>query len=735
MQEPSVLDYLKSKLNPWSREKLEIPADDSETSLPSALESQPLIAPEAPASPARPVFSLKTLNTPWRPILAVGFAIFGQSFMEPPAPQPVPALAFYFLAILLLAWTVLRGEWAMPALQTAQPQEDSGLFRPRALLLSALFALVAFLFFGEISIFGFLKFGESQFNWFNTLAWGLSIVFFIYSLWIPQFSLAQRWQQAREFFSRGAWSIPVTPWILLLLAVWALAAFYRFSDLTIVPAEPFSDHAEKLLDVYDLSQGETKTFFDRNTGREFFQMYLTLAVGTLFGTGLSYLSLKLGTVLAGFFTLPYVYLLGKELFNKRVGLLALAFTAIAYWPNVISRVGLRFPLYPLFAAPALYYLVRGLRTNNRNDFILSGLFLGLGLHGYSSFRFVPIFVALFIGLFLLHHWRNAILRQQVLHASFALVFAALLVFLPLFRYTIDRPDMVAYRAMTRISDAESPLPGEPLPIFLDNLKNAMLMFNVDNGQIWAHSISGRPALDVVSAAFFVFGFILLTLRYLRRRDWRDLFLVLSIPMLLMPSVLSLAFPLENPSLNRTGGAYIPVFIIVAFALDALYQSLTRMGWRKTALGLLTFLFALSAFQNYDLVFNKYYSDYRYSVWNVSEISKVIQSFVLSGNQPENAWVMAYPHWVDTRLVGVQYGDPTYDPVLWPDQVGDTTSIEGNKIFFIKQNDLESLELLASVYPNGSLSYHQAAPGLVGRDFWIFSVSETLNISDIDISIP
>jgi hypothetical protein len=64
-----------------------------------------------------------------------------------------------------------------------------------------------------------------------------------------------------------------------------------------------------------------------------------------------------------------------------VGLLAFVLMGIGYWPNVISRVGLRFPLYPLFAAPTLFFLIRGLGTRNRNDFIFAGLFLGLGLHG------------------------------------------------------------------------------------------------------------------------------------------------------------------------------------------------------------------------------------------------------------------------------------------------------------------------------------------------------------------
>ena len=73
---------------------------------------------------------------------------------------------------------------------------------------------------------------------------------------------------------------------------------------------------------------------------------------------------------------------------------ALLFAGIAYWPNVISRVGLRFPLYPLFVAPTLFYLLRGLRTRNRNDFILSGIALGIGLHGYSPIRILPFVVVM-----------------------------------------------------------------------------------------------------------------------------------------------------------------------------------------------------------------------------------------------------------------------------------------------------------------------------------------------------
>lgn len=696
MEEPSILDYFKSKLNPRSRQKLELP---------------PLPGDGAGLRPAQ---GLDHRPLPWRSLFALALALTGQLLLEPPGPQPSLALAFYALGLLFLAWAVWAAEWRLPALRPQVLALDPGTFR-----------LLPFLLAWGLGVAAFFLFNHGLFNLVNVSLWFLAILLFVYSLWLPTPGSWRPWQQARDFLTIAAGYKKFAPWLLLLVFVWGAAIFFRFYQLNAIPAEPFSDHAEKLLDVYDITRGQTKIFFQRNTGREFFQMYLTLAVATLFGTGLSFLSLKLGTALAGFFTLPYIYLLGREFFNKRVAILALALSAVAYWPNVISRVGLRFSLYPLFAAPVFFYLVRGLRTQNRNDFILAGLFLGLGLNGYSSFRFLPIFVLIAVGIYLLHI-RAGQIRQQTILATVILALTAFLLFLPLLRYTLDSPYIVFYRSLTRLTAAEHSLPGSPLLIFFDNLKNALLMFNWDNGDIWVHSIPNRPALDLVSAVFFIFGLIFLIARYFRQRDWRDLLLVISIPLLLMPSVLSLAFPNENPSLNRTGGAYIPTFLIAAFAMDALYSGLKRLGWRTAALTLVAALVVLSAALNYELVFQQYASQYRLGTWNTSEIADLTRSFEESGNLRANAWVVRYPYWIDTRLVGVWLADPTYDPVIWPDQLGDSASASGAKLFFIKDNDPAALTSLREIYPQGVLTYHRAAPGLIGKDFWVFFVPDSSN---------
>ena len=425
-------------------------------------------------------------------------------------------------------------------------------------------------------------------------------------------------------------------------------------------------------------------------------------------------------------TLPFIYLLGKEIGGRRVGLFAFILAGIGYWPNVISRVGLRFPLYPLFVAPTLFFLIRGLRTRNRNDFLLSGLFLGVGLHGYSPFRIVPFVVIAAFLLYWLHSQSKGARREWIVWLA-VVGLTSLFVFLPLLRYWYDEPQVFGFRAFTRLSNVEQPLPAPALEIFLSNAWNALKMFNIDDGEIWVHSVPHRPALDTVSAALFLIGIVLILIRYIRSRHWLDLFLLISIPLLLMPSILSLAFPGENPALNRAAGAYIPAFVIGALALDGLLTSFGRGMIRNILMWIVAgVLLYASASQNYDLVFNQYYTLFRDSSWNSSDIGKVIKEFEQTYGTTENTWVVPFPYWVDTRLPAVWAGIPDRDMAMWRENLAGTVELTGPKLFVVKAdtedpkgNDQESLDVLEELYPNGQLRMFDS--DVPGHDFWVFLV--------------
>ncbi|HSK87942.1 MAG TPA: glycosyltransferase family 39 protein, partial [Anaerolineales bacterium] len=620
--EPSVLDYVKSL---FRSEKVEA------------------------VSPVETIEDKPLTPFPWRVLLAFGLAVIGQIMFEPPHARTEFGFVFYIAAFALLGWAFLRGEWTLPSLAPTSHGTDPLTVRLWPFLSAVLLFWLAFILLGGSqvmpgfslpdSIAAYLPLEDNQFTGLNFSLWILVILFLIRAFWL------NRNVSASIIDTRNP-LLPRNMWIFLLIAATALVLFFRFSGTPSVPPEPFSDHAEKIVDVYEVSTGETHIFFTRNTGREAFQMYWTLFIAQFLGTGFSFLSLKLGTALLGFLTLPFIYLLGKEIGGSRVGLFAFLLAGIGYWPNVISRVGLRFPLYPLFVAPTLLYLIRGLRTRNRNDFLLAGLFLGIGLHGYSPMRIVPFIVVIAFLLYWLHSQSKGARKELPVWLTM-LALVSLFVFLPLLRYWLANPEEFGFRAFTRLGGVEQPLPGPAWQIFFSNFWNAIRMFNYDDGEIWVHSVTHRPALDIVSAALFLIGVVLLLVRYIRQRHWLDLFLLVSIPLLLMPSILSLAFPGENPALNRAGGVYVVVFVIVALALDGFLTSLGRGGTRNALIwGLAGLLLLVSASQNYDLVFNQYYNSFRTGSWNSSDMGKTIQEFEQTYQRTDTVWIVPFPHWVD-----------------------------------------------------------------------------------------
>jgi hypothetical protein len=325
-------------------------------------------------------------------------------------------------------------------------------------------------------------------------------------------------------------------------------------------------------------------------------------------------------------------------------------------------------------------------------------------------------------IYFLHH-RTGKELKKVVFFLFILALVAFVVFLPLIRYALENPGMFSYRAITRLGTLEQPYPDNPFIIFLKNLWNALTMFAWDNGEVWVISIAHRPVLDIVSSALFHIGVILLLIRYIRNRNWSDIFLLISIPILMLPSILSLAFPAENPSLNRTAGALVGVFLIVGLSFESITNSIKhRLAYPKgtivsIALGLLLVVFSIR--QNYDLVFNQYQEVYAASSWNSSEIAKVVRSFSESVGDVNSVFIVGYPHWVDTRLVGFSAGYPTKDFAIWPQDFAATVTIQGPKLFIIKPEDTGAIENLQQLYPAAHLELYES--DVEGKDFYMFLV--------------
>jgi hypothetical protein len=85
---------------------------------------------------------------------------------------------------------------------------------------------------------------------------------------------------------------------------------------------------------------------------------------------------------------------------------------------------------------------------------------------------------------------------------------------------------------------------------------------------------------------------------------------------------------------------------------------------------------------------------------------------------DSAWVVAYPHWVDTRLVGMNAGDTLRDFAIWPDELENTLADPGAKLFLINPADQEAVDALRRLYPLGSLTTYDSQ---VEKDFLMYVV--------------
>lgn len=683
--------------------------------------------------------------------LSVGLAIWGQHLLTG-SPYLLDGLLLYAVAVGLFVRAVTGTEAAPVELRQvelplpqAMPTGSWTHWRDRRRLLAL--ASLALVFAAS----AWLAFGSGRFTLLNLILWLGAVVLFWAAFSEP---LRIRWRELLgALTSTRLW----TSWRLLAL-VFALlvGVFFRFYQLDRVPAEMTSDHAEKLLDVWDVVNGQFAVFFPRNTGREAMQVYVAAGLIKAFNLPADHLALKLVTAGFGVLILPWVYLLGKELYGAKTGLIATALVAISHWAILIDRSGLRFPMAGAFATPALYFLVRAFKYNRRNDWLLSGLFVGFGLHTYVPIRVLPLLLAVLVGLKLLldfaqsrrsaaadatggagQAWSEAPALTPAFGANALLAAGiALLAFLPLARFMVDHPQVFWFRTLSRTSEVERALPGNPILLFLDNVKNALLMFNYRGDNAWVNNIPFSPALDTVSAAMFTLGVAYVLMRLFRTGDRRTLYLSAMLFFLLLPSTASIAFPIENPGFARMGTAIPVVFIIAALpvsvAVQRLWATIRTPGPRVAPLarlaagGSLVVLAIFAAKLNYEWYFIEYDRQYRLAAWNTTEMAGVLRGVSASVGDLEHAYHVPYPYWADTRNIGINaVGSPTWNNAVMlqaPDgreRLRQHAADPAAKFYLLHREDEASLRLLRETYSNAQTRvFASATPG---KDFTILFV--------------
>lgn len=312
-------------------------------------------------------------------------------------------------------------------------------------------------------------------------------------------------------------------WIIVL-ALFVVALAVRVYRLDEIPTGLFNDEAANGLDARAILAGDHAIFFERNSGREPFFLYVQALVGSLIG--LSPFALRLSAALLGALTVPTTYLMVRTLFGDRmkVAVAWAAYSAIlvafGYWHLSLSRVGFRAISLPLFMSLALIFLGRAwakLGPDTRPpyvDAVLAGVFIGGSLYTYTAARFFPIAVGVLpvIAVILNRSSRRQVVRLGLL---FGLILGvAFVVFIPLGLYFVQHPDLFFGRARDISVLATAYGASNPADALWRSTLDTLLMFWVEPDPNLRHNPAQRPVFEILLSGWLVVG-VVVALRRIR----------------------------------------------------------------------------------------------------------------------------------------------------------------------------------------------------------------------------
>ncbi len=225
-------------------------------------------------------------------------------------------------------------------------------------------------------------------------------------------------------------------WIILILT---LAAFLRFYQLGFQSAWLDELHTLKESDpAMPFSQFDKVIMAREGIPHLYFiivRFLMDLFNGSIFVA-------RIPSAIGGVLTVWLVYLLGKELYNKRAGQIAALLLTLNYFHIEYSQEARSYALLAFFATASFYYLVRFVRVPNLKYALLLGLFCGLitnmqpiGLVNVAAVYCIVLVVLIFDG---------AKHRKKLMLYSLVSVLAALVVFIPVYQIVqkvsvIDNP--------------------------------------------------------------------------------------------------------------------------------------------------------------------------------------------------------------------------------------------------------------------------------------------------------
>ena len=447
---------------------------------------------------------------------------------------------------------------------------------------------------------------------------------------------------------------------LLLVAILALAAFFRFYRLDQLPPGFQFDQAFYVYDALQLLEGEFHIFFAAPGGTEPLYVYLAMVGVSLFGD--TAIGLKLTSAIVGVLTVPLVYGFARTAFQSvRVGLLAAFFTAISIWHIFYGRYGERITLSVLLAILVFWFfwratsLPRSAEEGTRvgvspspekrgragvgvwRDFVLTGLFLALGVYTNLAGRVFPLSLVLITAYAMWSDRANARLYLKGLLVTAAV---SVIIFLPLGIYFVFHPDQfISHAAQVSIFVPHANETGDVPAALVNNTLRLLGMFFVQGDEGMIRNVPGRPVFDPLLGVLFSAGVIVwLVALFSPRSTALDRKRAVFLAAWLFGTMLLSLVTDDAPNFDRLNPGIPPVMILPAWGASVIWDRFRTPATRRVAMAAFAVIAVVSTWLAYRDYFVTFGNDP--GLYYAFNVDKVETSDWLNQNASQNLLYLA-----------------------------------------------------------------------------------------------
>ena len=287
--------------------------------------------------------------------------------------------------------------------------------------------------------------------------------------------------------------------------------------------------------------------------------------------GFNMFAIRLPILIVSIISIFITYLLTKEIFGEKTGIIALFLISICPWHILQSQWNLDCNLFPHIILIASYLLVKGILRNKNPYIYLSMIFFGLSMYCYGiALYFVPLFL-LILGIYCLI--KKHITIQLMINAGILYVIISLPIFIMTFIniFKLSSTQVMGFTIQrfyynTRSNDMLI-FSKDIINQFKLNISSLFKTVIIQNDELEWNSIKGFGTIYLFSIMFEILGILFLIKE--KKETKLNKIILIWIAISLIIGIL-----INKININRLNIIWYPLLIVTSYGI---YKFIT---WKK-----------------------------------------------------------------------------------------------------------------------------------------------------------